>query len=82
MAQRTDPEKHKAQVRAANKARYRALQVLVSRHPAEFAVLYAEQAALVGVEPKPREKVDAAAIQTQINELTNRLKKLKQDAPA
>ena len=82
MATRSNPEKHKAQVRAANKARYRALQTLVARHPAEFAVLYAEEAAQVGVEPKPREKVDAAVIQSQINELTARLKRLKADAPA
>jgi hypothetical protein len=82
MVTRTDPEKHKAQVRAANRARYKALQTLVARHPAEFAVIYADEAAHEGVEPKPREKVDAAAIQAQIKELTKRLKTLTQDAPA
>lgn len=80
MVTRTDPEKHKAQVRAANRARYKAVQQLIGRHQVEFDVLYAEQAALEGVEPKPREKVDAVAIQTQINELTKRLKSIKADA--
>jgi len=82
MVTRTDPEKHRAQVRAANRARYKAVQQLIARHQVEFDVLYAEQASLEGVEPKPREKVDAVAIQAQIKELTKRLKTLKQDAPA
>jgi len=82
MVTRTDPEKHKAQVRNANRARYRAVQALIARHQGEFDVLYATEAAQFGVEPKPREKVDAVALQAQINELTTRLKRLKQDAPA
>lgn len=82
MVTRTDPEKHKAQVRAANRARYKAVQQLIGRHQVEFDVLYAEQAALEGVEPKPREKVDAEAIQAQIKELTKRLRSMTQDASA
>ena len=41
MTTRTDPEKHKAQVRAANRARYRAVQQLIARHQIEFDALYA-----------------------------------------
>jgi len=80
MATRTDPEKHKAQVRAANRARYKAVQQLIGRHQIEFDLLYADEATREGVEPKPREKVDAVALQAQITELTARLKQLKQDA--
>jgi len=73
MVTRSDPEKHKAQVRAANRARYKAVQLLISSHQAEFDHLYAQQASLEGVEPKPRGRVDAEAIQSQIAELQARL---------
>jgi len=73
MVMRTDPEKHKAQVRAANRARYRAVQLLIIENQVRFDQLYAQQAALEGVEPKPRGRVDADAIQNQIAELQARL---------
>lgn len=76
MVTRTDPEKHKEQVRAANRARYRAVQILISENLARFDALYAAQAALEGVEPKPRGRVDAAAIKHQISELEARLARL------
>lgn len=82
MVTRSDPEKHKAQVRAANRARYKAVQLLISRHQAEFDALYADQATLEGVEPKPRERVDAVALQSQIATLRRRLAKVKKDQPA
>jgi hypothetical protein len=79
MVTRTDPEKHKAQVRAANRARYRAVQLLINKHQVEFDALYAAQASLEGVEAKPRGRVDAEHIQSQISELQARLASL-QDA--
>jgi len=77
MVTRTDPEKHKAQVRAANRARYKAVQLLIAEIQARFDALYAQQASLEGVEPKPRGRVDADAIQHQIAELQARLKSLQ-----
>jgi len=82
MVTRSDPEKHKSQVRAANRARYRATQLLINQHQGEFDELYAAQASLEGVEPKPRGRVDAAAIQTQIEELQGRLARMQDSAPA
>ena len=81
MVTRSDPEKHKAQVRAANRARYKAVQLLIHNHQGEFDNLYAQQASLEGVEAKPRGRVDAAALQSQIAELQERLAHM-QDAPA
>lgn len=77
MVTRTDPEKHKAQVRAANRARYRAVQLLIHKHQHEFDDLYASQASLEGVEPKPRGRVDAEQIQSQIAELQARLRQVQ-----
>jgi uncharacterized protein YPO0396 len=82
MVTRTDPEKHKAQVRAANRARYKAVQLLIHNHQGEFDNLYAQQASLEGVEAKPRGRVDAAALQHQIAELQERLAHVQDDAPA
>ena len=82
MVTRTDPEKHKAQVRAANRARYRAVQLLINQHQGEFDALYSAQAALEGVEPKPRGRVDAERLQNQITELQERLARLQSESPA
>jgi hypothetical protein len=82
MVTRTDPEKHKAQVRAANRARYKAVQLLIAENQSRFDVLYSAQAALEGVEPKPRGRVDAVALQSQIAELQARLARLSDDADA
>jgi hypothetical protein len=70
---RSDPEKHKAQVRAANRARYRAVNLLIEAHPAEYAAFYAQEAAAEGVTPKPRERLDTEKITSQIEELQARL---------
>lgn len=77
MVTRLDPEKHRMQVRAANRARYKAVQLLINAHQGEFDTLYAQQASLEGVEPKPRGRVDADAIQSQIAELQERLKQVQ-----
>ena len=77
MVTRSDPEKHKMQVRAANRARYKATQLLIIEHQERFDALYAQQARLEGVEPKPRGRVDAERIQTQIAELQERLERLQ-----
>jgi len=82
MVMRTDPEKHKAQVRAANRARYKAVQLLIHNHQGEFDNLYAQQASLEGVEAKPRGRVDAAALQAQIAELQERLAHVQDPASA
>jgi hypothetical protein len=82
MVTRTDPERHKEQVRAANRARYRAVQILIKENLPRFDVLYAQQAALEGVEPKPRGRVDAQQIQHQIDELQARLARLQTGANA
>jgi hypothetical protein len=82
MATRSDPDKHKAQVRAANRARYKAVQLLIGENQERFDALYAAQASLEGVEPKPRGRVDADQIQHQIAELQARLKKLQAEQPA
>ena len=82
MVTRSDPEKHKAQVRAANRARYKAVQLLINAHQGEFDHLYAQQASLEGVEPKPRGRVDAEAINAQIAELQARLASLPDQTSA
>lgn len=82
MVTRTDPEKHKAQVRAANRARYKAVQELIAENQSRFDVLYAKHATKEGVEPKPRGRVDAEAINAQIAELQSRLASLKADSSA
>jgi hypothetical protein len=82
MVTRTDPERHRAQVRAANRARYKAVQLLISENQTRFDTLYAQQASLEGVEPKPRGRVDAVHLQHQIADLQARLASLKEDDPA
>jgi hypothetical protein len=82
MVVRTDPEKHKEQVRAANRARYRAVQILINENQDRFDTLYAQQASLEGVEPKPRGRVDPVQIQHQIEELQARLARLGSGAGA
>jgi len=76
MVTRSDPERHKAQVRAANRARYKAVQLLIGENQERFDSLYAQQASLEGVDPKPRGRVDAAQLQDQIAELQARLAKM------
>lgn len=48
------PEKHRAQVAAANRARARARKLLIELHRAEYDALYATEAALEGVQPTGR----------------------------
>lgn len=51
-AKRLDWNKHREQVRRANRARYRAIQRLIELHRWEFEDFYAEEAAKEGVEAK------------------------------
>lgn len=80
MAKRKDPEKHKEQVRAANRARYRATQRLIVENQARFDALYAEEAAVEGVTPKPRAVVDADALTAKIAELERALAEVKRSS--
>jgi hypothetical protein len=82
MVTRTDPEKHKAQVRAANRARYKAVQLLIAENQDRFDTLYNQQALLEGVTPSPRGRVDATHLQNQIADLEKRLAKLQADDSA
>ncbi|HVQ18702.1 MAG TPA: hypothetical protein VMT27_06660 [Actinomycetes bacterium] len=80
MANRTDPEKHRAQVRAANRARYRATQELVAENQERFDVLYAKHAEAEGVTPAPRGRIDAVEIAVEITRLQKRLAALSKDS--
>jgi hypothetical protein len=54
---RLDPIKHKAQVRAANKARYRALRDTADAFPEFFMERYRYYGEVYGVDPKgPRKR--------------------------
>lgn len=81
MATRSDPEKHRSQVRAANRARYKAIQRLIAENQERFDAFYAEEAVVEGVEPKPR-RFGAAALQGQIAELEQRLAQMRQHESA
>lgn len=48
---RSDPDKHKEQMRRASQARYAATRRLQAAHPAEWAALYEEEAHARGVTP-------------------------------
>lgn len=74
---RSDPTAHRAMVRAANKARYRATKVLIARHQFEFDTLYAREAAVMGVEPKPRMPVNINLMERQLRELEEQLAKAR-----
>jgi hypothetical protein len=50
---RRDPERRAEQQAAANRARYRAQELLIQENLDEFNRIYREQAALVGVTAKP-----------------------------
>jgi len=78
MVTRSDPEKHREQVRAANRARYKAIQILINENQGRFDVLYAECAADEGVTPKPRGRIDVVSMQRQIAELQGRLAQITQ----
>jgi hypothetical protein len=56
MTNRTDPEKHREQVRSANAARKEAVDMLIALHPKQFDRLYAFRAAVRGVSPTGRRK--------------------------
>lgn len=78
MVTRSDPEKHREQVRAANRARYRAIQALIAENQARFDVLYAQEAEVEGVTPSPRGRIDVVSMQRTIAELQDRLASMTQ----
>jgi predicted aminopeptidase len=73
MTTRTDPEKHREQVRAANRARHRATRSLIAKYRSEWDQLYAKEAAKEGVEPKPRDTPEIARLRAQIEQLGRKL---------
>ena len=75
-ATRTDPERHREQVRAANRARHRANKRLQAKYPLDWDVFYAEEAAKEGVEPKPRVGNEVAEMRGQIAALTAQVTRL------
>jgi len=79
MANRTDPERHRAQVRAANRARYRATQELIAENQERFDLLYAKHAKGEGVTPAPRNRIDATEIAAEITRLQGALAALNKD---
>ncbi len=77
MVNRKDPAKHREQVRAANRARYRAVKRLIAAHAEEFDVLYAEEAGIEGVAPKPiSSEHKVKALRAEITELEAALRAL------
>lgn len=71
---RSDPAAHKALVRAANRARYKATCLLIAAHGAEFDRLYERCAKEEGVEPLGRRNVvQADAIRAKIAQLQEQL---------
>lgn len=82
MVTRSDPEKHREQVRAANRARYKAIQELIGENQSRFDVLYAKHAENEGVTPNPRGRIDVAAMQRQIADLSAKLREVTSDSTA
>lgn len=73
MVTRSDPEKHREQVKAANRARYKAVQELIDNHRPEFNLLYTRHATDENVVPKPRQAIDPVEITNQIKQLEKQL---------
>ncbi len=80
-ATRTDPERHREQVRAANRARHRATRTLIMKYREEWDNLYAKEAAKEGVEPKPRDTPEIARLKSQIENLGRKLEQAKRKRP-
>lgn len=79
---RGDAEKHAAQVNAANRARYKAVQLLISLHRAEFDRIYAEQCQLEEPRVVPmRSRVTTAdQLRLKIAELEEQLAEVRSGA--
>lgn len=71
---RSDRERHKDQVRRANKARYQAVKDLIAEYPDRYDELYAHYCSQVGVTPNPRPRLSTEELQAQIAELEARLR--------
>lgn len=72
---RNDWDRHRAQVRATNRARYKAIQQLVAENQEEFDQLYAEQCALEDpvVIPRSVEREDPQVLKQEIARLQAQL---------
>lgn len=77
MPKRSDPDKHREQVRSANRARYRADKRLRDMFPDDFARLYAEEASKEGVTPV-HARQDAAL--EEATAVAERVREVHQDA--
>ena len=67
---RSDPDKHKEQMRRASQARYAATRRLQAAHPAEWASLYEEEARLRGVTPSSaHDVVPLQAVYSHVEEV-------------
>lgn len=76
-ANRVDPERHREQVRAANRARHRATKTLIAAHRREFDALYALEASKEGVSPKTTAAEDeVTSLRKQVEGLAAQLRDL------
>lgn len=75
---RNRPEEHKAKVRASNRARYRAVQLLIEEHRARFEQLYEEQARWEGVIPEHVRRREREAKKKRTTDLERQVAELRQ----
>lgn len=70
-------ERHRDQVRRANRARKKAIDLLIAAHPVEYDRLYAEIAEKNGVSPSGRRGAPKAdQIQAEIDRLQEKLDRM------
>lgn len=74
---RKDWDAYREKVRAGNRARYKAVQILINRHRAEYDRLYAEEALLEGVVTKPKGLPDEATLVREIARLQDQLRQVR-----
>jgi hypothetical protein len=82
---RSDPERHRAQVRAANRARYRAIRMLIDENQRRFDELYAQQCRFEGVVPAgphTTQRERRSKLEAEIAELRAQLAEMGGEAAA
>lgn len=72
MSRWQDPDRHRAQVRARNRAYYAAVKDLIAEYPEQYRELYAREAARNGVNPRPK-LTEAEEIEKEIARLQRQL---------
>jgi hypothetical protein len=77
---RTDPEKHKAQMRLQNQALTASRNRLIEAHRDEYEKYYAEEATKRGITPSKLRGSMAQRRQIKIDRLKQELAKLEQEA--